>query len=182
MKKIFLLLLISVITIFSPVSLQANETSWEQKMGEIINSYLTIRSQLAADSLNGVKAEAEKISKNSESIQNIIDRTTHDTKLKRFYSQIDLNTIGKQAHMLQNPNIYAVRQNFEPLSKQIRKYLELFGKPKNVEGEVYIYHCGMYPGSWLQENKNVGNPYYGKKMLKCGKLMGETSKEKQHEQ
>ena len=33
-----------------------------------------------------------------------------------------------------------------------------------------IYHCPMAPkpGLWMQVNGPLANPFYGKKMLKCG--------------
>ncbi len=180
-KTLGTLILISGIITLNQSPSQASGSLWEHKMGEIINSYLKIRSQLAADSLEGVGAEAWNIAKASEAIQEIISSISHDARLQQFHSQVDVQTIAKHAKMLHGQDIEAVRKHFKPLSEPIRKYVELFGKPENVAGEVYIYHCPMYPGDWLQKDKNTGNPYYGKKMLKCGNLVGESSSHKAHE-
>ena len=40
------------------------------------------------------------------------------------------------------------------------------------DGEWAVYHCDMAPGSWVQAVQAEGkpmNPYYGSKMLHCGK-------------
>ncbi len=177
-KTLVTLMLILIISALNLASAQASGSLWEHKMGEIINSYLKIRSQLAADSLDGVGSEAWKIAKAAEAVQEIINNISHDARLHKFHSQIDVQSLAKYAKMLHGEDIKAVRKHFKLLSEPVRKYVELFGKPENVQGEVYIYHCTMYPGSWLQGDKNVGNPYYGKKMLKCGKLAGENSSHK----
>ena len=36
--------------------------------------------------------------------------------------------------------------------------------------KLYIYHCPMSNGNWIQATDNMANPYYGFKMLKCGEL------------
>jgi len=176
-KPLVTLMLILGMTTLNLAPAQASGGLWEHKMGEVINSYLKIRSQLASDSLGGIKDEGRKIAEAAKAIQNIIDNSSHDHKLHQFHSQVDLQALGKHTQMLHGRDIKAVRKHFKLLSEPVRKYVELFGKPENVRGELYVYQCTMYPGSWLQEDKNIGNPYYGKKMLKCGSLAGKSADE-----
>lgn len=35
-------------------------------------------------------------------------------------------------------------------------------------GEVYLEYCPMAKASWLSNEKEIRNPYFGEKMLKCG--------------
>ena len=35
---------------------------------------------------------------------------------------------------------------------------------------IYIFHCPMTKGDWLQASEEMANPFYGFKMLKCGEL------------
>ncbi len=42
------------------------------------------------------------------------------------------------------------------------------------EGELYVEHCPMAfnntGGSWISSNKEIRNPYFGDKMMKCGEI------------
>ena len=163
-------------------SQQVSDALWQEKMGRIINNYLKIRASLAADSLEGVDKLARDIFQLAGEIQEIIDHYAHSAHLHKFHTQIDTHAISRCADRLQWGQIEQVRKDFKLLSEQIKKYLQLFGRPDNVPGKVYIYQCSMYPGYWLQESKEVGNPYYGKKMLKCGNLVSEDGDKQEHQQ
>lgn len=42
------------------------------------------------------------------------------------------------------------------------------------DGELYVEHCPMAfndaGGSWISSNKEIRNPYFGEKMMKCGEV------------
>ncbi len=65
------------------------------------------------------------------------------------------------------------REHFASLSKNMIELMKTF-KPNFV---VYIDHCPMYNNgkgaNWLSKEKTVKNPYYGSKMLNCGKTVEE---------
>lgn len=37
-------------------------------------------------------------------------------------------------------------------------------------GMIYVEYCPMVKASWLSNEKEIKNPYYGDKMLKCGSV------------
>lgn len=39
--------------------------------------------------------------------------------------------------------------------------------------KTYVQYCPMVDAFWLSENKEVRNPYYGDKMLRCGSVKEE---------
>lgn len=63
-----------------------------------------------------------------------------------------------------------LRANFYDLSKALIEAIKKFGHAEN--GPIYAIYCSMAfnnrGASWLQKDKDVRNPYYGKEMLKCG--------------
>lgn len=66
----------------------------------------------------------------------------------------------------------AVRKGFAKLSKTAIAFVAA-AKDNGAElGPVYQIHCSMAKpyGNWLQNDKIVNNPYYGSKMLRCGKV------------
>jgi len=63
------------------------------------------------------------------------------------------------------------REHFKTLSKDITDMVAITG----TENTLYQQFCPMYDGgsAWLSMNKDIKNPYYGSKMLKCGKVQKE---------
>ncbi|MCH6256823.1 DUF3347 domain-containing protein [Puniceicoccaceae bacterium K14] len=58
--------------------------------------------------------------------------------------------------------------------------IEKFEEGYSGEGAVYKMHCpmafGNTGGSWLQNNKELLNPYYGAMMLRCGMVQKDYAK------
>ena len=44
--------------------------------------------------------------------------------------------------------------------------------PDQGDEDWALMHCSMAKGSWIQTDGPVANPYYGSKMLRCGKKVG----------
>ncbi|PZD78268.1 DUF3347 domain-containing protein [Mesonia sp. K7] len=68
------------------------------------------------------------------------------------------------------------RDAFYVLSQQMLKFVE-----ENItNGTVYKQYCPMAFNDtgafWLSEEKQILNPYFGKKMLKCGSVQAEITK------
>jgi hypothetical protein len=63
------------------------------------------------------------------------------------------------------------REHFKTLSKDIMDMVAITG----TENTLYQQFCPMYDGgsAWLSMNEEIRNPYYGSKMLKCGKVQKE---------
>ena len=67
------------------------------------------------------------------------------------------------------------RQHFEYLTKSIKELIVLAGSDR----PLYQAYCPMYNnnkgGAWLSMSKEISNPYFGSKMLKCGSVQQEIS-------
>ncbi len=62
-------------------------------------------------------------------------------------------------------NVTVQRKQFEALSGSMIT-LAKATKP----AKAYVQYCPMVNASWLSDSKEVKNPYYGDKMLKCGSV------------
>lgn len=66
-------------------------------------------------------------------------------------------------------NIKKQRNQFSAYNETLYKVIKEFGT--NGE-EIYFQHCPMalnnQGASWVSNSKEIRNPYYGEKMLKCG--------------
>ncbi|RPJ86767.1 MAG: DUF3347 domain-containing protein, partial [Acidobacteria bacterium] len=60
------------------------------------------------------------------------------------------------------------REQFFQLSKPI--IAELKRNP-SAQKSAFAYKCSMANKSWVQGQKEIRNPYYGKSMLKCGEAL-----------
>jgi hypothetical protein len=108
-----------------------------------------MQGELAKDSIKGVDEQAKAIA----------------TAVRGDQMKMLSPEIAKQADTVAAAkNIKAAREAFKPLSDSLIKYLG-DNKVKGVYREAY---CPMAKASWLQTEKQIRNPYYGKEMLECG--------------
>lgn len=65
-------------------------------------------------------------------------------------------------------DVAAQRKQFESLSASMITLVKATKPAKS-----YVQYCPMVDASWLSDRKEVRNPYYGDKMLKCGSVKEE---------
>lgn len=118
----------------------------------VYEHYLKIQSELAKDSLKGVDAHANSIAK-----------AVRSDEMKMLSPDV-----AKQAEALAKAkSLKVAREAFKPLSASLIKYLTDNNAGQNVYREAY---CPMVKAGWLQSEKEIKNPYMGKKMLGCGEI------------
>ena len=116
----------------------------------ILDNYLAIQKELAKDSLKGVDQHANAIAKG-----------VRGDEMKMLPTEV-----AKQAETLsKTTDLKSAREAFKPLSASLVKYLADNKAGNGVYREAY---CPMAKASWLQTEKDIRNPYYGKSMLDCG--------------
>jgi hypothetical protein len=129
-----------------------DESALMEPVKSVLDHYLEIQSGLAKDSVKGVDEHA-----------NAIAKAVKGDEMKMLPPDV-----AKQADTLaQAKDLKAAREAFKPLSASLVKYLADNKAGKGVYHEAY---CPMAKASWLQTEKEVKNPYYGKSMLDCGTL------------
>jgi hypothetical protein len=62
------------------------------------------------------------------------------------------------------------RKQFRVLSEHVVNLVDHIKPSSAIGTRLYIMHCPMYPGDWLQTEERVANPFYGKSMLECGTI------------
>ncbi|MCI0586210.1 MAG: efflux RND transporter periplasmic adaptor subunit [Planctomycetes bacterium] len=63
------------------------------------------------------------------------------------------------------------RKEFAALSESLVRLVSLVAPSKAVGSTLFVLHCPMFPGSWLQPSREVTNPLYGTEMLHCGEVV-----------
>lgn len=120
----------------------------------VFDSYIKIQVALAQDSMAGLSTNATAIAK---SVQADAAKTLSDDVAKQAERLAEANDIG------------AARDAFKPLSDSLIKYLDANKAHRSHFVRVY---CPMAKARWLQTGAAVNNPYFGKSMLRCGKIEG----------
>ncbi len=145
-KNIFILGFLLVITSLSSVFAQTKES-----MNELLTSYYGIKNALVAEDGTLASTKAAEFSKILFNVTG-----THIDKMK-----LEAENIEKVK------DVATQRNHFNDLSNNLFIFLKTF---KFNTKEVYQQYCPMKKTYWLSESADIKNPYYGKKMLTCGKV------------
>jgi Cu(I)/Ag(I) efflux system membrane fusion protein len=120
------------------------------EMSEILEHYFAIRELLAHDETDWVAQQTKEMT----------------ARLDRLIKA--LQALRTASDGLKADDLKQAREGFGPLSEAVLSYVKDFG----FSGEAYSFHCSMMDRGWLQEHDQIGNPYYGSEMFKCGEMTG----------
>jgi len=147
-----------------------NQDPKTSKATAVLNSYLELKNALVADN-SEVAATAGKtlldalVKFDQSSIaeaqkQEVIDIIEDAREHAEHISE----NSGKMDHQ---------REHFEIVSRDIQDLIAITG----TDRVLYKTFCPMYNNKkgaiWLSETKEIKNPYYGSKMMKCGEIQEE---------
>ena len=132
----------------------------------ILNDYFNLKDALVADDNTKAKELGAIIAK---SFQNL-DILNYTDAQKADLKDIVEDAVEQSEHISES-DIDHQREHFKILSKDVTDMVAITG----TENTLYQQFCPMYDGgsNWLSRSKDVKNPYYGSKMLTCGKVQKE---------
>ncbi len=138
------------------------------RVNYLMEHYLELQKRFASDKTTDVAQHALGLAAAADDLEAKLREPEVDlppefgAALRRLRSAA-LKTNGK--------SIDADRVTFVDLSAAMRTLVEHVRPDKARYPDIYIYHCPMSKGDWLQTSDEMANPYYGFKMLKCGDLI-----------
>ncbi|MBK1896784.1 DUF3347 domain-containing protein [Chryseobacterium paridis] len=148
----------AVLSIFSVISLTA-QTKANPQVSKLYENYVAIKTALTSDDADKTSKAAAEFLKTTSTI---------DSKV---ISEGNLNAIKKGAATIsETKSIVAQREAFLSLSNNMIALTKQF---KLSEKPIFVQYCPMADGSWLSNEKQIVNPYYGSKMLSCGSVKSE---------
>ena len=138
----------------------------------IIDNYLSLKDALVKEDSKSAASSGEKLigifskfnasevaGTHKKGVAKIIENASQQSKLISENSE----NIGKQ------------REYFEFLTNNVKDLILITGSDR----ALYQAYCPMYNnnkgGAWLSTSKEISNPYFGSKMLKCGSVQQEIS-------
>ena len=137
----------------TPSGQEAKATGKEEaknfSIAPIVTDYLSLKNALASD--NDMKTiPADKHKEFMEIFESAKENAEH---------------IGENAGKIDHQ-----REHLASLSEDLKDLVSLFGTSQTL----YQDHCPMFNDGkgavWFSENKEIKNPYYGSKMISCGKV------------
>jgi uncharacterized protein DUF3347 len=151
MKTLKTILLASAVGLFAVAGARAADNpALTAPVKSVYGHYLKIQTSLARDSLGGVAENANAIAKAVQT----------DAKALPAAVATEAEALAKAS------DLRSARAAFKPLSDSLIQYL---ADHKAKDAYVQVY-CPMAQASWLQEDKNVNNPYMGNAMSECGEI------------
>jgi len=139
------------------------------QMDYIIEHYLELQKLLASDRTTDVARQALGLVAASEEMMKHIDDPDVDLPSEAVVAAQRLHTAALKTT---GAGLAADRVTFVELSAAVRTLVEHARPDRKRWPKLYIYHCPMSKGDWIQATEDKANPYYGFKMLRCGQLKG----------
>lgn len=137
-----------------------------KKVMMILNNYLKVKTAL-------VNSDYKEAAKSSVALHNSLKTFSYKGFTDKQQIEIkDIITDAKEhAEHIGKSKLDHQREHFKTLSKDIIDLITITGSMH----KIYQQYCPMYEGgsTWLSVEKAVKNPYYGSKMLSCGKVVKE---------
>lgn len=130
---------------------------------QVLADYMELKNALVADN----KDAAAQAGKKMESALRGLNISSYTTEQQKELKDIVADAAEHAEHIGKSEMDHQ-REHFKMLSKDMVDMVAITG----TDGKMYQMFCPMYDGGspWLSMEKVVKNPYYGSKMLNCGKV------------
>ena len=148
-----------------PGSASADTAKFDAAMKPLLAPYYKIQLALAGDTEEGVKAAAKELARLAGKVKPVGKKVTGEHA--KHYKNLADKIQQAAKKVAAKEGLEARRAAFRELSKPMAMWA---GMSKVKDLNVVYCSCGE-GGSWLQAEKELANPYFGKKMLRCGKII-----------
>lgn len=145
------------------------------QVNALLEDYLGLKNQLVQSSTEGAAGAAKKLLGTLENFK----QTGLPEDQQEFYKN---KTEAIQKHIQntsENPDLEAQREHFSAITENMYALAKGF---EAVNKDLYYQYCPMAfnnnGGYWLSNSADIKNPYFGEKMLNCGKVTEVLSKGK----
>lgn len=132
----------------------------------ILYEYFNLKDALVADD----NAKAKELGASLATSLGKLDVSSYTDTQKADLKDIIEDAVEHAEHISES-DIAHQREHFKILSEGVTDMVAITG----TKNTLYQQFCPMYDGgsNWLSMSKDVMNPYYGSKMLNCGKVQKE---------
>ena len=144
----------------------AMNSSGDGNSESVLNDYFNLKNALVGDD----NAKAKKLGATLAKSFGNLDVSNYTDAQKDDLKDIIEDAVEHAEHISES-DIDHQREHFKILSKDVTDMIAVTG----TKNKLYEQFCPMYDSgsAWLSTTNEVKNPYYGSKMLKCGKVQRE---------
>lgn len=146
------------------------DNKFKSQLSALLNPYLKLKDALVqTNSVDASKAAKDMITTLSEVDMKLVKGDAHLAWMKV------LGVMNSAATSISNSdNIEAQRKSFSDFSNSFYSSIQQF----EISGlHAYYQYCPMALNDqgayWISQNKEIQNPYFGNKMMKCGETKSE---------
>ena len=137
-------------------SSSTTEANSKNNLSPLLTLYYNIKNALVAGDAGSAASNADAFVKNINTID------------YKVISEGNINILAKDAGRIsETKDIKKQREyfaNFSANMATVAKATKLSDQP------IYLQYCPMKKASWLSNEKEIRNPYYGSAMLTCGEI------------
>ena len=135
----------------------------DAKAEAILSDYFNLKDALVADDTKKAAQAGTKLVATLKAF----DMSSYTKEQQKELADI-IEDATEHAEHISESAIDHQREHFKTLSKDITDMVAITG----TKSTLYEQFCPMYDkgSAWLSTSKEVKNPYYGSRMLKCGKV------------
>lgn len=136
-------------------------TDFQKQLNAVYQASLKLNAAFVASDAEAVKSKAASMSKAMEKVKNELLEMEANTAWVAFMKPvIDEGLVAINA----SDDIAEQRKLYAYVADALYTSVKSFGVGKTV----YYQYCPMVKASWLNDSKDIKNPYYGSMMLTCG--------------
>lgn len=135
----------------------------------LMEHYLALQKRFASDSTREVALHALGLVGAADEILRHADDPEARLPPQFFESVRALRAAALQTN---GKDLAADRVTFVDLGAAMKRVIEHVRPSREKFSTLYLFHCPMTKGDWLQTSKEMANPFYGFAMLKCGEQTG----------
>ena len=137
------------------------------QMNYLMEHYLELQRLFGSDSTDGVALNALGLAAAADELGKQLD----DPQLELPDSVREaVDQLRTTALKTTGATLAGDRVTFVEMSSAMRTLVTHLRPDSKRWPKLYIYHCPMSKGDWLQATEEKANPYYGFKMRTCGEL------------
>ncbi len=142
--------------------------AFKSQLAEVLTRYLDLKDALVESDESKAATAAKETLKSLKGVNMMLLEGDLHNKWMKYHSVIKSNLNG----IVTMDGIEMKRTHFRLVSDELAKSLKEFDV--SFPQPVYVEFCPMANNNkgayWLSESKDIRNPYFGDKMLKCGEI------------
>lgn len=174
MKKKFVLLSALLLTLAASAIAQdlgKIDPTVQTQIGAALTAYYSLKDAMVDSNADSANVKADELL----AAVDAVDAAKMSAVQKAQWEKLSRSIRSDAKHISENEDLAHQRDHFVKLSSNM--YSLVFGFKAN-ESDAYLQYCPMKKASWLSKNKEIRNPYFGKKMLDCGSVTATLKKNK----